>query len=360
MAGNTNLHKASITKKDEFYTQMPDIEAEMRHYKDQFRDKIIFCNCDDPYESNFFKYFAMNFNYLGLKKLMATSYTDSPVAGEQISLFEVKDLNAKNSDAKHPYKIEISEVTDENKDGAVDLADVEFLLKNKKNALTLLEGNGDFRSAECIELLKEADIVVTNPPFSLFREYVAQLMEYGKKFLIIGNKNAITYKDVFAYIAENKLRTGYRNINSDMWFIVPEQYEHEKIKDGKRVKHIMACWFTNLAVQKHDEDLTLYKHYTPEEYPHYVNYDAINVNKVAEIPYDYDEEMGVPITFLDKHNPEQFEIIGSSRSVGNPMADFAPKGTYVMGGTAFYLSNGDGTYKRLYHRIVIKRKGTGK
>ena len=176
----------------------------MRHYKEQFRDKIIFCNCDDPYESNFFKYFAMNFNFLGLKKLIATCYSESPVATKQLSLFDVKDLVVKSTDARHPYKIEITEVKDENADGAVDLADVEYLLKNRKNALTLLNGDGDFRSTECIDLLKEADIVVTNPPFSLFREYVAQLMEYDKKFIIIGNKNAITYKEIFKLIKEIK------------------------------------------------------------------------------------------------------------------------------------------------------------
>jgi len=191
------LEKAKKNKADEFYTQLPDIEAEMRHYKDHFFGKTVFCNCDDPFESNFFKYFAMNFNFLGLKKLIATCYTSSPVAGEQLSLFDVVSFDVKSTVAKHPHKIEITEVTDENGDGAVDLSDVEYLLKNKKNTLTLLKEDGDFRSAECIELLEEADLVVTNPPFSLFREYVAQLVEYNKQFLIIGNVNAITCKDVF-------------------------------------------------------------------------------------------------------------------------------------------------------------------
>ncbi len=197
MADNTSLNNAAKAKKDEFYTQLPDIEAEMRHYKEHFRGKVIFCNCDDPYESNFFKYFAMNFNFLGLKKLIATGYTGSPVVGQQLSLFDIKGLEVKGDDAKPPYKIEITDVDDENADGAVGLADVEHLLKNRKNALSLLNGDGDFRSAECIELLKEADLVVTNPPFSLFREYVAQLMEYGKRFIIIGSKNAVTYKEIF-------------------------------------------------------------------------------------------------------------------------------------------------------------------
>jgi len=371
--------KARKNKEDEFYTQLPDIEAEMRHYKEQFRGKVIFCNCDDPYESNFFKYFAMNFNFLGLKKLIATGYSGSPVAGTQLSLFDVKNLEAKSTDDKPPYKIEITEVKDENADGAVGLADVEYLLKNGKNGLTLLEGDGDFRSAECIELLKEADIVATNPPFSLFREYVAQLMEYDKKFLIIGNKNAITYKEIFPYIAANKLKTGYRNINSDMWFIVPEHYEYEKVEGGNKLKHIMACWFTNLDVHKHDEFLTLYKHYTPEEYPHYDNYDAINVDKVAEIPYDYDGAMGVPITFLDKYNPEQFEILAITKTWFGAATKTYPKQIQVNAngrksvvtklndgatikldappqGKTYYIVD-DEHFIQLYARIIIRRKG---
>ena len=363
MANNTSLHKASIAKQDEFYTQLPDIEAEMRHYKDQFRDRVILCNCDDPYESNFFKYFAMNFNYLGLKKLIATSYTDSPVAGEQLPLFDVLSLDVKSADGRQPYKIEITEVTDENADGAVDLADVEYLLKNRKNALTLLDGNGDFRSEECIELLKEADIVVTNPPFSLFREYVAQLMEYDKKFIIVGSKNAITYKDIFKFIQEGRLWLGNGFPNGNAFFRIPTEYSREWV-DGVYnpetglVKFRNVGWFTNMDFYKRHENITLYKHYTPEEYPHYVNYDAIEMSKnVPEIPCDYDGEMGVPITFLDKYNPEQFEIIGSNRFVGKPMSEFAAKGTYVAGGIRFYLPNGDGTYKCLYDRIVIKRKG---
>ncbi len=337
----------------------------MRHYKAQFRGKIIFCNCDDPYESNFFKYFAMNFNFLGLKKLIATGYTGSPVAGEQLPLFDVKGLEAESGEANPPYKIEITEVNDENADGAVDLADVEYLLKNKKNALTLLNSNGDFRSAECIELLKEADIVVTNPPFSLFREYIGQLIEYGKKFIILGNQNAITYKEVFKLIQENLVWLGMDN-GGTKWFQVPLNYEimteSRKKFDDKGNKYFSMgniMWFTNLDVKKRHESLTLYKQYNPEEYPNYVNYNAIEVSKTAEIPYNYDGEMGVPITFLDKHNPDQFEIIGSSRFVGTPMSEIAPKGTYVSGGVRFYLPKGDGTYRCLYDRIVIKRKDAG-
>lgn len=357
MTNNSSLRKAVVTKADEFYTQLSDIEAEMRYYKEQLRDKIIFCNCDDPYESNFFKYFALNFNHLGIKKLIATSYTDSPVVGLQLPLFDITALNTKPANSKQAYKIEITEVTDENADGAVDLADVEYLLKNKNNLLTILTGDGDFRSPECIEMLKEADIVVTNPPFSLFRDYLAQLMEYNKRFIIIGNKNSITYKEIFTYISENKLRTGYRNINSDMWFIVPDHYEYEKIQDGNKVKHMSVCWFTNLDVKKHDEFLILYKKYTPEEFPHYDNYDAIEVSKVDEIPCDYYGVMGVPITFLDKYNPEQFEIIGLA-------ADKRDEGSINIKGTPTYLDSQHTSFvgmvlkgKATYARIIIRRKG---
>jgi hypothetical protein len=360
----TTLEKAKKNKADEFYTQLPDIEAEMRHYQEQFRGKVIFCNCDDPYESNFFKYFALNFNFLGLKKLIATCYTESPVEGLQLSLFDVKSIKVKSADAKTPYKIEITEVKDENADGAVDMSDVEYLLKNRKNALTLLSGDGDFRSAESIELLKEADIVITNPPFSLFREYVAQLVEYDKKFIIIGNVNAITYKEIFKLISNNKVWLGQSIHSGDREFRVPDHYPLEAAGfrvDENGVKYIRVKgvrWFTNIDFEERHENITLYKQYTPEEYPHYVNYDAIEVSRTAEIPYDYDGEMGVPITFLDKYNPEQFEIIGSSRLIGKPMSEFATKGTYSEGDMRFYLPNGDGTYQRLYDRIVIKRKGS--
>lgn len=218
---NENLSAAKNAKKDEFYTQLVDIENELRHYKEHFKDKIVFCNCDDPYESNFVKYFAMNFNALGLKKLIATCYTTSPVMYTQLTFFGEEEVISVAYSGKKPYVIEISEVTDENGDGAVDLTDFELILK--KNKPKILKGDGDFRSAECIEYLKEADIVVTNPPFSLFREYVAQLMEYDKKFIIIGNQNAITYKEVFPLIKENRLWLGFKC--GDMAFTVPESYE---------------------------------------------------------------------------------------------------------------------------------------
>lgn len=302
---------AKVAKKDEFYTQRTDIENELRHYKEHFEGKVVFCNCDDPYESEFFKFFALKFNDFKLKKLIATCYVSSPVAHQELPLFHWMEGGAAG---KKPYKVEITEVSDYTGDGCVDLADVEWLIKNKKNVLSVLEGDGDFRSEECIELLKEADIVVTNPPFSLFREYVAQLMEYDKKFLIIGNQNAITYKEIFPLIKANKMWLGYSIHSGDRAFFVPDDYELKAagcgVENGRKYIRVKGVrWFTNLDHSKRHEKLFLYKTYTPEAYPHYDNYDAIEVGKTAEIPHDYDGVMGVPITFLDKYNPEQFEII---------------------------------------------------
>lgn len=309
---NKNLNQAKDAKKDEFYTQLSDIEKELRHYTEHFRDKVVFCNCDDPYESNFFKYFALNFNRLQLKKLIATCYNGSPVSGNELLL----DFGDTIDDPKKiAYKVEISEVNDSNGDGAINLADIQHLMQNDKNVISILKENGDFRSNECIELLKQSDIVVTNPPFSLFREYLAQLEEYGKQFLIIGNVNAITYKDSFRLIKDGKMWLGASIHSGDREFQVPDSYPlnaagcrvDEKGRKFIRVKGVR--WFTNLDYKERHEDLILYKNYTPEEYPHYDNYDAINVDKTSEIPCDYNGDMGVPITFLDKYNPEQFEII---------------------------------------------------
>ncbi|RLD61168.1 MAG: modification methylase [Bacteroidetes bacterium] len=309
---NKILRNADRAKKDEFYTQLTDIEKEVKHYKDQFKNKVVYCNADDPFESNFFKYFASNFNMLGLKKLIATSYAGSPIVGKQLSFFDIEGV--KNEKKKEPMMIEINEVKDFNNDGAINITDVEYLLKHNKNVATPLEGSGDFRSKECVEILKEADIVVTNPPFSLFREYVEQLEEYKKKFLIIGNTNAITYKEIFRLIKEDKIRTGYTNFNVGMFFVVPDDWEkyHHIDENGKKIARVStSCWFTNLDVKKHQEDIILYKTYIDNEddYPKFDNYDAINVDKVKDIPMDYDGVMGVPITFVDKYNPAQFEII---------------------------------------------------
>lgn len=379
---NRGFHNAAKAKKDEFYTQLTDIEKEMRYYRDKFKGKTVFCNCDDPYESNFFKYFAMNFNVLGLKKLIATCYATSPVSGDefqyfvdnsgQIAFFPDERTTPVHSD-KQPYKVEITEVTDENQDGRVDLADVEYLMRNRKNTMTLLEGDGDFRSPECVELLKQADIVVTNPPFSLFREYVAQLIKYKKQFIIIGNQNAVSYKEIFPLLQNDKMWLGHHC--GDMSFAVPEYYEERSTrywvdKDGQKWRSMgNICWYTNVDVITRHELLILYKHYVPEEYPEYANYDAIEVSKVSDIPCDYYGKMGVPITFLQKYNPNQFEILGSSRWLGRPMSEIAEKGTYVSGGVRFYLPiSSESTppprqsgqrqlkYRCLYDRIVIRRK----
>ena len=344
-SGNASLQRAAKAKADEFYTQLPDIEAELRHYKEHFKGKKILCNCDDPFESNFFKYFAMNFNHLGLAKLTATSYTDSPIAQGQLPLFEVQGLGVKQGDSKKPYKMEITEVRDEDGDGATNLADVEYLLRNHRNTLSLLEGDGDFRSQECIDLLKETDIVVTNPPFSLLREYIAQLIGSGVKFLVIGNQNAVTYKDMFHFFLQDKLWLGYHS--GDMEFIVPDHYQprETRYREENGVKYRSMgniCWFTNLDTTKRHENITLYCRYDPELHPRYDNFDAINVNKVADIPYDFDGVMGVPITFLDKYNPEQFEIVGNEQTLN------ISKGRGYING------------KRLYGRIFIRRRGVAK
>ena len=322
MPGNSNLHDSAKNKQDEFYTQLSLIESELKHYRQHFKGKIVLCNCDDPYESNFFKYFAIHFNALGIKKLITTCYATSPVIGQefeyyvdtkgQLCFFPSADTKPVKEE-KHPYCVEIMEVTDENGDGRVDLADVEYLMRNKKNTMTLLEGDGDFRSKECENLLLQADVVVTNPPFSLFRDYMAQLIEHDKKFIIIGNMNAVTYKEIFPLIAQNKLWLGYNC--GHFWFKVPDSYEEKKTdfkidENGQKWRRMgNICWFTNLDIQKRHEDMPLFRKYTPEEYPRYDNYDAINVDKTVDIPCDYYGVMGVPITFLDKYNPDQFEIV---------------------------------------------------
>jgi len=339
---NKNLHSARTAKTDEFYTQLVDVEKELKHYKDQFRGKVVYCNCDDPFESNFFKYFAANFNALGLKKLITTSYVKSPIVGGQLPLFEVEGLKPSG---KEPFKIEIKKVPDTDNDGAINLDDVEYLLKHDKNTATPLKGNGDFRSEECIKLLKEADIVVTNPPFSLFREYVAQLMDNKKKFLILGDQNAITYKETFGYVKDDKLWFGYDN-GGTKWFQVPMDYDiptksRKKIVNG--VKYFSMgriLWFTNLDTTKRHENIVLYKKYTSEEFPKYDNYDVINVDKVSDIPMNYNGVMGVPITFVDKYNPKQFEILGVANSAR------------WIGYKCLTLIRG----RKIYNRILIKRK----
>ncbi|MHB1769499.1 MAG: adenine-specific methyltransferase EcoRI family protein [Minisyncoccota bacterium] len=355
---NKSLHGAKKAKKDEFYTQLVDIEKELKHYKGQFRGKVVYCNCDDPFESNFFKYFAANFNALGLKKLITTSFVKSPIAGGQLPLFEVEGLKPSG---KEPFKIEIREVPDADGDGAINLDDVKYLLKHDKNTATPLHGNGDFRSEECVELLEGADIVVTNPPFSLFREYISQLVEHDKKFLIIGNINAVTYKEVFPLIKENKVWLGASIHSGDREFRVPDNYPLEAAGyrvDAEGNKYIRVKgvrWFTNLDYEERHEDLVLYKKYSPKEYPKYDNYDAINVDKTVDIPMDYKGDIGVPITFLDKYNPDQFEILGAliSGPLGQELGATKTKQVRPNGKTTMEygpIINEKG----YYGRIVIK------
>ena len=337
MAKNKNLNQAKTAKNDEFYTQITDIEKELKHYKHHFKDKTIFCNCDDPKQSNFWKYFHLNFNYFGLKKLIATHYHET----------------------EPTYKIEYTGEDDNDYEIGV---------------VTSLETNGDFRSPECIELLKEADIIVTNPPFSLFREYLSQLVKYDKKFIIIGSKNAITYKEFFPLLKDNEVWIGY---NSPIEFSTP---------DGITTKlNGLTRWFTNLDISKCHEKLILWKNYTPEKYPKYDNYDAINVDRVADIPVDYDGVMGVPITFLDKFCPEQFEILGYAGGIGwdenndaktiikyqnckqhNPDGSISNGGKLNTGASLIYntipsdryytSSDRNGYLLRLYGRILSKKK----
>ena len=310
MGANDNLQKAKLTKSDEFYTQLQDIEDELKHYRPHLEGKVIYCNCDDPAWSNFYKYFTLNFKFLGLKKLISTHYT--------------KDLQTDPA-----YK----------KECVLDTSG------NLVETTTDLFGDGDFRSDECVGLLKEADIVVTNPPFSLFREYVAQLIKYNKSFVIVGNQNAITYKEIFNLIKDNKLWQGYKC--GDMSFKVPDHYEARETRywqdeSGQKWRSLgNACWFTNLTHKKRTEELILWREYNKNDYPTYDNYAAIEVNKVASIPIDYFGEMGVPITFLEKYNPSQFHIIGIDRQLIHALTGKVSR-LYING-------------VELYARILIKR-----
>ncbi|HBK33405.1 TPA: hypothetical protein DEP34_00320 [Candidatus Uhrbacteria bacterium] len=364
-SSNSDLKKAGVAKKDEFYTQLVDIEKELKHYKSQFRGKVVYCNCDDPFESNFFKYFASNFREFGLKRLIATSYKPSPIANTQLNLFgeSAKLATPKGRPKITANKFIINEVNDMDGDGAFDLRDIAEQLKaNKNNEWLPLRGEGDFRSEESIELLKQADVVVTNPPFSLFREYVAQLVEYDKKFLIIGNVNSITYKECFKLIKDNKMWLGASIHSGDREFQVPDDYPLNAASsrvgsDGKKYIRVKGVrWFTNLDYEERHEDLVLYKKYSKAEYPIYDNYNAIEVSKTADIPMDYKGDMGVPITFLDKYNPGQFEILGLAN-------DKRELDKAFIQGREFYLDEQHKKFvgmvlnkKATYARILIKHK----
>ncbi len=318
---NKNLHKANIAKKDEFYTQLPDIEKELKHYKEYFKGKVVFCNCDDPRISNFFNYFSYNFEYLELKKLITTCYKN-----QNINLFS-------QNNAEKAIYLEYEGDKNDNK-----------VPDHEEIGIQHLAGDGDFRSKECIALLKKADIVVTNPPFSLFRYYVAQLVEYDKKFVIIGNQNAITYKEIFKLIKENKIWFGHSIHSGDREFGVPNDYPLNAAssridENGNKYIRVKGVrWYTNLDYKERHEDLILYKKYNESEYPKYDNYDAINIDKTKDIPMDYKGAMGVPITFMDKYNPDQFEIMGNEYDLN------IDKGRGYVNG------------KRKYSRIFIKKK----
>lgn len=346
---NKNLNKAKEAKKDEFYTQLDDINNELKHYREHFRGKTVLCNCDDPRVSNFFTYFAYNFEFLGLKKLITTCYKNQDM-----------DLFSQNQSDKAVYLVYEG---DKNGDHIPNADEI---------GVMPLKGDGDFRSKECIELLKEADIVVTNPPFSLFREYVAQLIEYDKKFLIIGNVNAVKYKELFPLIMNNKIWLGASIHSGDRKFWVPNDYELNAAGCGidetgrKYIRVKGVRWFTNLDYKERHENLILYKHYTPEEYPKFENFDAININRTEDIPCDYNGVMGVPITFMDKYNPEQFEILGvgiAGLGLAAGVKPYKPehkkyrKDVQKRGAVDgdLYMMNGDEVIVP-YSRILIRRK----
>ena len=344
MALNSNLRSAARKKNDDFYTQLSDIENELSNYKPHFRGKTVYCNCDDPRVSNFFHYFSYNFEYLGLRKLITTCYRN-----QQRDFFSQHDV-------ERAIKLEYDGFR--KGDNVPKVEDI---------GITNLKDDGDFRSEECIEILKQADIVVTNPPFSLFREYVAQLIEYDKKFLIIGNQNAITYKDFFPLIKENRVWIGPSITSGDREFGVPNHYNFTRASTtridecgNKYVSVQSVRWFTNLDHAKRHEELILYKRYTPEEYPKYDNYNAIEVSKTKEIPMDWDGVMGVPISFLLKHNPDQFEIFGITDRDNNSglktkeytLADVPNPGDLNRRGVIKVGSK----HKSTYARILIRNR----
>ena len=344
---NTNLHNAKKARNDEFYTQLCDIENEVFHYKDFFNGKVVFCNCDDPLESNFTKYFILNFHHLGLKKLICTFYD---INGRTAFAFEYDGTDLNNDGIINEKDIELIRQSGAYRTILVD--DEGFDLSKKDECWSKgIYGSGDFRSKNVIDYLKESDVVVTNPPFSLFREYVAQLMEYEKKFIILGNMNAITYKEIFPYIKNNELWWGVSLSGTKCSFIVPQNYEGNNVYEEKGVRYGKvnnAIWFTNIPHKKRNTPLTLYKTYSAEKYPKYDNYNAIEVSRVTEIPMDYDGVMGVPITFLDKYCPTQFEII-DAREVG--LTD------RQKNKTTYLIKDADGAIngKPTYARICIKK-----
>jgi len=387
---NKNLTNAKQVKSDEFYTQYADIQKEIEAYLEfdanVFRGKVVYCNCDDPYESNFFRYFVLNFKKLGLKQLITTSYKPSPVANTQLPLFGDDETlpKSKGRPKISANKFIINEVHKIAGDSEFNLKAVAKKLKaNKNNEWTPLEGDGDFKSPECVELLERSDIVVTNPPFSLFREYVKQLFDYKKKFVIIGNKNAVTFKEIFPLIKDNKMWSGKTGWGGGMWFVTMDDGDVDRVVDGVNMKNVSSVWFTNLdhgrrhqplPLMTMKENLKYSKHKEikgRKKYGKYDNYDAIDVPFTDAIPSDYDGVMGVPVSFLDKYNPDQFEILGTSDNglVGDDVKT-TPGLTkkfvddyYKAGGTGAYKEGNptagiyeNGVATMVYKRIFIKHK----
>lgn len=348
MAGNSSLGKAKEAKQDEFYTQLSDIEDELKHYRKHFQGKTVLCNCDDPFESNFFKYFALNFNRLGLKKLISTCYSGSPITGTQLSMFGDETEEQRRT----PYKAIVTSVHDANGNGGVDMLDVAELFRSGENTIERLEGNGSYDSQECLELLDEADIIVTNPPFSLFREYVSTLVGHSKDFLIIGSDKGRKYAEIFPLIKGNRIWLG---VTHPKKFFVPDSYQNKNVKidaDGKRYMTMgNVCWYTNLDIKKRHERMLLYKRYDPDLYPRYVNFDGIDVAHAGDIPCDYAGNMGVPINYLDQYNPEQFEIIGLGE--GDLAKEIGITRNHE-GRTKLEYQLENGSYKRPFARIVIR------
>lgn len=334
---NKYMTKARNSKNDEFYTVLSDIEKELRHYKKHFKEKTVFCNCDDPRISNFFHYFSYNFEQLGLKKLITTCYKS-----QNMDMF---------TEYKSEKAIYLEYVADRPQNNIPDPAEI---------GIEHLKGDGDFRSQECIELLKQSDIVVTNPPFSLFREYVKQLVQYNKKFLIIGNWNAISYKEIFPLIRDNKMWIGINSNRNFSGFIVPKHYslhgtEARIDENGNRiVSSNNTCWFTNLDIEKRHEDLILYKKYSAKDYPRFNNYNAINVDKTSDIPVDYDGMMGVPITFINKHNPDQFEITDANNIRTNEQVPFKEHGL-IKDKEGTVVGESDPKYVRIVIKRIVKK-----
>jgi hypothetical protein len=382
---NRNLTKAKREKNDEFYTQYPDIQKEVEAYLEYdpntFRDKVVYCNCDDPYESNFFRYFVLNFKKLGLKQLITTSYKPSPIANTQLELFagfEATPERQKGRPKVTANKFIINKVGKIESSDELSLEDIARQLReNRQNEWTPLEGDGDFRSEECISLLEQANIVVTNPPFSLFREYVRQLIDYDKKFLIIGSMNAITYKEIFPLIKDNKLWLGNKTSSQQMFLEAPKEYTEKvmatrkqgmwwRIIDGKPLVGIhTALWFTNLEHGRRHQPLPLmtmeenlkYSNHKEirgkEAYDEYDNYDAIEVPYTDAIPSDYEGAMGVPISFLDKYCPEQFEILGATESEGKGFSN----GLWDEGSNVSQpLVDGQRKFKRIFIKHSIKNE----